>query len=232
MLILNPQDVGQVFTVQSSAGVKRFLKYQGHFYTFYKSFIQLEFACSFSRICLDNERATIILNQEHPEVWCQVQQPELVRRLNQMVAQTQGHSNLAPLIMYVDDSQLEGKRMGQIVQALGFNYFHVANSVEALPHLLEKKPNLIFLDLVMDPLNGYELCSQLRRISVFKTTPIIIVTGRDTIVDRARAKLTGATQFISKPFAHDTIKAITSHYLAGNQAEPSPQIAFKAAFAS
>ncbi|NCQ42456.1 MAG: response regulator, partial [Cyanobacteria bacterium] len=62
-----------------------------------------------------------------------------------------------------------------------------------------KKPDLIFLDLIMPNANGYEICSQLRKLTFFKHTPIVILTGNDGLVDRVRAKMVGSTDFISKP---------------------------------
>ncbi len=219
MLILDLHDIEQAFTVKTSSGTKQVLKYQGNFYTFSKTFTQLQSACQFSRACLDNRVTTVILNQEQPEVWHQVHQPDLVEKLDKIAAANVNQPQQRSTILYVEDSQLEGDRMGQMIQTLGYHYCHISKSIEALSNVVEKKPDLIFLDLIMDVLNGYELCSQIRRISQFKATPIIIVTSRDTIVDRARAKITGATQFTTKPFVYETIKAITSQYLSGDKPE-------------
>lgn len=85
--------------------------------------------------------------------------------------------------------------MAQIVTQAGYRYVNLQDSVLALPTLLEKKPNLIFLDLVMPIANGYEICAQIRRALVFKDTPVIIVTSNDGIIDRVRAKLVAQRTF-------------------------------------
>jgi chemotaxis family two-component system response regulator PixG len=82
--------------------------------------------------------------------------------------------------------------------------------------LLSRKPDLIFLDLVMPNTNGYEICSQLRKVSAFRITPIIILTGNDGIIDRVRAKIVGASDFLSKPVDAETVLAVTSKHLNSN----------------
>ncbi len=105
----------------------------------------------------------------------------------------------APLIVYVDDSPMDSHRMGNILQEEGFRYLNIQEATHALPILIERKPQLIFLDLVMPVANGYEICTQVRRISQFKNIPIVIVTSNNTITDRVRAKMVGASGFLSKP---------------------------------
>jgi chemotaxis family two-component system response regulator PixG len=61
--------------------------------------------------------------------------------------------------------------------------------------------------------NGYELCGQLRKLSLFRQTPIVILTGNDGIVDRVRAKMVGSTDFLSKPVNPDTVLTTIRKYL-------------------
>jgi chemotaxis family two-component system response regulator PixG len=61
--------------------------------------------------------------------------------------------------------------------------------------------------------NGYEICGQLRKISTFRDTPIIILTGNDGIIDRVRAKMVGATDFLSKPVNAEIVLDVARQYL-------------------
>ncbi|NJM00580.1 MAG: response regulator, partial [Synechococcaceae cyanobacterium SM2_3_2] len=79
--------------------------------------------------------------------------------------------------------------------------------------LHKSKPVLIFLDLLMPHTNGYELCASLRRTTLFRDVPIIILTGQDGIVDRVRAKLVGASEFLSKPPDKARVESIIRKYL-------------------
>jgi len=94
-----------------------------------------------------------------------------------------------------------------------------------LPLLVENKPEMVILDLVMPIIGGYELCTQIRRIPEFKDTPILILTSNDTIFDRLRSKFVGATAFISKTAGNEKIGEQIQRYLnASNKEseEPSP----------
>ena len=124
----------------------------------------------------------------------------------------QSRSN-APLVAYIDDSPRDSQIMGQILIKAGYQYINLQDSVLALPMLLEHKPNLIFLDLVMPIANGYEVCSQIRRTSLFKDTPVIIFTGNDGIIDRVRANMVRATEFLAKPIESKKVLATVRKYL-------------------
>ncbi len=111
----------------------------------------------------------------------------------------------APLIIYIDDSPMDSKIMGDILQDAGFRFRNIQESTHALPLLIEHKPQLIFLDLVMPVANGYEICSQVRRVSLFKGIPIVIVTSNNTLADRVHAKVVGASGFLSKPIQKEKV---------------------------
>ena len=129
--------------------------------------------------------------------------PEIARGKADCVetVQKEGPSvqTVIPTVVYIDDSPLDSRTMATIVEALGCRYNNISDPIQALPMLLEIKPDLIFLDLVMPVANGYEVCTQIRRISAFQKTPIIMMTGNDDIADRLRAKLAGASGFLGKP---------------------------------
>lgn len=127
----------------------------------------------------------------------------------------------APLIACIDDSQLDSLAMGNIISQSGYRYLTIQNSLEALALLLEHKPNFIFLDVVMPVANGYEICSQIRRVSAFKNTPIVILTSNDKMVDRLRAKIAGATSFLAKPIAREKVISLLDLHLPKARAIPS-----------
>jgi chemotaxis family two-component system response regulator PixG len=89
----------------------------------------------------------------------------------------------------------------------------IQDPVQALTKLIEHKPDLILLDLIMPVASGYEICAQVRRVSMFADTPIVILTGSDGLVDRVRAKVVGATEFISKPIVEDKLMGVVRKYL-------------------
>ena len=119
-------------------------------------------------------------------------------------------------VLYIEDSSSDSQAMGQIIQSAGYRYVNIADPLQALPQLLELKPKLIFLDLVMPIANGYELCAQIRRISALQETPIVIVTNNDGIADRVRAKVVGASGFLGKPINQQRVLKVLKKHLQGH----------------
>lgn len=111
------------------------------------------------------------------------------------------------VIFCVDDSLQICQIMEHIVTEAGYQYISIQNPIKALPEILKIKPDLIFLDLVMPIVNGYEICSQIRRVSSLKDTPIIILTSNDGMLDRVRSKIVGANGFLSKPIDQEKVLA-------------------------
>ena len=95
----------------------------------------------------------------------------------------------------------------------GYQFVSEMDGLRAIAVLLNRKPDLIFLDLIMPNTNGYEICTQLRKLSYFKQTPIVIVTGNDGLIDRVRAKMVGSTDFISKPVNEKIVLDTINKYL-------------------
>lgn len=131
-------------------------------------------------------------------------------------------SKTAPKIIYIDDSPADSRLMCSIVESLGYEYINISDPIQALPMLIELKPKLIFLDLVMPIANGYEICSQIRRVSMFKGIPVIIVTSNDGIADRVRAKIVGASGFMGKPIRRKKVEKVIQKHLRHLEMSDSP----------
>ena len=116
-------------------------------------------------------------------------------------------------IACVDDSPLICQTMEKIITSAGYNFIGINDALRAIAMLLAKKPDLIFLDLIMPNANGYEICSQLRKLTFFKHTPIVILTGNDGLVDRVRAKMVGSSDFISKPVDANVVHEMIRKHL-------------------
>lgn len=130
----------------------------------------------------------------------------------QVVAEVQPSANKG-LIACIDDSPMIGEEMSQILTNLGYEVINIIDPLQGVSLLLKRKPDLIFLDLVMPNTNGYELCTFLRKTSTFQEVPIVILTGHDGVIDRVRAKMVGATDFLGKPPDADKVKQVLNKYL-------------------
>jgi two-component system, chemotaxis family, response regulator PixG len=117
------------------------------------------------------------------------------------------------LIACIDDNHQICQQVETIVNQAGYRCLILQDPTTILSKLLEKKPDLIFLDLVMPSINGYEICSQIRKVSILSRTPIVIITGRDGLMDRVRAKMVGASDFVNKPLDNFKINSILNKYI-------------------
>jgi twitching motility two-component system response regulator PilG len=103
------------------------------------------------------------------------------------------------LVACIDDSKTVQKQVKMTLEAGGYQVLSILDPTLALKQLSQHQPVVIFMDINMPELNGYDLCSLLRKSERFKDIPIVMLTGRDGMIDRVRAKLVGATDYLTKP---------------------------------
>lgn len=117
------------------------------------------------------------------------------------------------LIACIDDSSFVRNMVEQVVSSAGYQFIGIEDPMRAIGILLARKPDLIFLDLVMPQIGGHELCEQLRKLTYFKTTPIIVLTGNDGYVNRLRSNFAGASDFLTKPLDAKVMLGAIHKYL-------------------
>lgn len=117
------------------------------------------------------------------------------------------------VIACVDDSPLVRHTMEELLTSAGYQFVGIDDAVRAIGVLLARKPDVIFLDLMMPHINGYELCEQLRKLSCFRQTPIVILTSNDGYASRLRSKIVNASDFLSKPLNAEAVLNVIHKYL-------------------
>jgi twitching motility two-component system response regulator PilG len=103
--------------------------------------------------------------------------------------------------------------INRFLEDQNLSVFMINDSVKALVEIIRIKPDLILLDVGMPMVDGYKLCRLIRNHSLFKTTPVVMVTGNTGIIDRAKAKLVGATDYMTKPFTQSELLKMVFRYL-------------------
>ncbi|NES21612.1 MAG: response regulator [Symploca sp. SIO3E6] len=115
-------------------------------------------------------------------------------------------------IACIDDSTTVLNAINSFLEDQSFSVIMINDPVKALMQVVRMKPDLILLDVEMPNLDGYELCSLLRKHPLFKTTPIVMVTGNTGFIDRAKAKLVKASGYLTKPFNQsELLKMVFKH---------------------
>jgi len=118
-----------------------------------------------------------------------------------------------PIVACIDDSPSIQRVVKFTLESSGYRVISIKESLKALTSLLNPKPDLILMDINMPDIDGYQLCSLCRKSSALNNIPIVMLTGRDGILDRVKAKMVGAVGYISKPFLPQELVKIVSTYL-------------------
>jgi two-component system, chemotaxis family, response regulator PixG len=121
-------------------------------------------------------------------------------------------------IACVDDSPTILREINRFLDGDSFKVFPIVDSGTALMKIIRINPDIILLDVGMPTIDGYKLCSMLRKHPAFKKTPIVMVTGNTGIIDRAKAKMAGSTDYMTKPFTQaGLIEMVSRHLMADHQ---------------
>jgi twitching motility two-component system response regulator PilG len=128
-----------------------------------------------------------------------------------------------PRIVCVDDGVTIRQTIEQILDEQGYEATSIGNPLRALSLLFQLQPDLILCDIAMPELEGYQLCAMLRQSTVFRQTPIIMLTGKDGFIDRVKARMAGATDYLTKPFgAYELLTLVEKYVGLGNPTRPAP----------
>ena len=120
--------------------------------------------------------------------------------------------NLNVKVMVIDDSKTIRRSAETLLKKVGCEVVTAIDGFEALAKITEHKPDIIFVDIMMPRLDGYQTCALIKNNQNFKATPVIMLSSKDSIFDRARGKIVGSEKYLTKPFSkEDLINAITAH---------------------
>lgn len=119
-----------------------------------------------------------------------------------------------PVVACVDDSPNTLDQIERFLEEENFSVFKFLEPIKATFQLRRLKPDIILLDLTMPSISGYELCRMLRRLPGFEEIPVVMVTGKKGLINKTRAKLVGATDYLEKPFNRDSLLDVISRNLA------------------
>ncbi len=115
-------------------------------------------------------------------------------------------------VLLIDDSNTI-RRSGEIfLSQAGCQVILAEDGFDGLSKVVDSQPDVIFVDVMMPRLDGYQTCALIKKHDHFKKTPVVMLTSKDTLFDRARGKLVGADQYLLKPFNKKSlIEAVISH---------------------
>ncbi|MEJ2180633.1 MAG: response regulator [Gammaproteobacteria bacterium] len=114
--------------------------------------------------------------------------------------------------MVIDDSKTIRRTAETLLKKAGCDVVTATDGFEALAKITDQNPDVIFIDIMMPRLDGYQTCALIKNNHIYKNTPVILLTSKDGLFDRARGRIVGSDQYLTKPFTKDELLgAITTH---------------------
>jgi len=116
-------------------------------------------------------------------------------------------------ILVIDDSKTIRRTAETLLSKEGCQVFTAIDGFDALSKIADHRPDLIFVDIMMPRLDGYETCSLIKHNKTFKETPVIMLSSKDGLFDRARGRIVGSEQYLTKPFTKDELLGAISNQI-------------------
>lgn len=117
-------------------------------------------------------------------------------------------------ILVVDDSATIRRSAETMLSKDGCEVFTAENGFEALSKITRHKPDLIFVDIMMPRLDGYQTCAIIKNNAEFRNTPVVMLTSKDGLFDMARGRVVGSDQYLTKPFTREELLGAVKQHTA------------------
>lgn len=108
-------------------------------------------------------------------------------------------------VLVIDDSKTIRRNAEMLLSREGIEVFLAEDGFDALPKIVQHEPELILVDIVMQRLDGYQTCALIRHNKQFQKLPIIMLSSKDGLFDRAKGRVVGADFHLTKPFSRDDL---------------------------
>ncbi|MBP7467974.1 MAG: response regulator [Thauera sp.] len=124
-------------------------------------------------------------------------------------------------VMVIDDSNTIRRSAEIFLTQAGCQVLLAEDGFDALAKITDHLPDVIFVDIMMPRLDGYQTCALIKKNPRLSSTPVIMLSSRDGLFDRARGRMVGSDEYLTKPFTKDSLlKTVASHTAARPAAAP------------
>ncbi|MEO7742661.1 MAG: response regulator [Usitatibacter sp.] len=114
--------------------------------------------------------------------------------------------------MVIDDSNTIRRSAEIFLMQAGCQVILAENGFDALSKIADHQPDLIFVDIMMPRLDGYQTCALIKKSAKHRATPVIMLSSKDSLFDRARGRMVGSDEYLTKPFTKESLlRAVQSH---------------------
>jgi twitching motility two-component system response regulator PilG len=116
-------------------------------------------------------------------------------------------------VLVIDDSNTIRRSAEMFLRQAGFEVILAEDGFDALAKISDHQPRVIFVDIMMPRLDGYQTCALIKQNPHLKSTPVIMLSSKDGVFDRARGRLAGSDRYLTKPFTREGLVAAVIEYL-------------------
>jgi len=117
-------------------------------------------------------------------------------------------------VMVIDDSKTIRRTAETLLKKEGCDVVTAIDGFEALAKISDQQPNIIFVDIMMPRLDGYQTCALIKNNQMFKSTPVIMLSSKDGLFDKARGRIVGSEQYLTKPFTREELLGAIRRHVA------------------
>ena len=115
-------------------------------------------------------------------------------------------------VLVIDDSNTIRRSAEMFLRQAGYEVILAEDGFDALAKISDHEPHVIFVDIMMPRLDGYQTCALIKQNPMLKSTPVIMLSSKDGVFDRARGRLAGSDRYLTKPFTKETLlEAVKDH---------------------
>ncbi len=119
----------------------------------------------------------------------------------------------ANIILVVDDSSTIRRSADLFLAEAGYQVIFAEDGFDALSKVASHQPALVFCDILMPRLDGYQTCALIKKSTQFNATPVIMLTSKDSLFDRVRGDMVGANQYLAKPFTQYSLLKVVNEFM-------------------
>ncbi len=116
-------------------------------------------------------------------------------------------------VMVIDDSKTIRRTAETLLKKAGCDVITAVDGFEALSKIADNHPDIIFVDVMMPRLDGCQTCALIKHNQIFKKTPVIMLSSKDGLFDKARGRIVGSEQYLTKPFTKDELLGAIRSYV-------------------
>ncbi len=138
---------------------------------------------------------------------------EAQERLEEAAFDIAARNPVSIKVMIIDDSNTIRRTAEALLKKAGYDVYTAGDGFEAMSVITDRRPDIIFVDIMMPRLDGYQTCLLIKNNKDFKNIPVIMLSSKDGLFDKARGRIAGSEEHVNKPFTQEELVEVIARYV-------------------